>query len=137
MTDKIRSIIKKVADILEIFLAILIGIGLVYSILDYIPRAAALLSSSPETVVFLTFLEDLFSIVIGIEFIKMLIMPNADNIIEVLTFVVARHMIIASHAAQDLLLSAVAILLLYGTRLGLHWFRSKMDVTVDEESILK
>ena len=61
----------------------------------------------------------------------------ADNIIEVLTFVVARHMIIASHAAQDLLLSAVAILLLYGTRLGLHWFRSKMDVTVDEESILK
>ena len=137
MTNKMRSIIKKVADILEIFLAILIGIGLIYSILDYIPRAAALLSSSPETAVFLTFLEDLFSIVIGIEFIKMLIMPNADNIIEVLTFVVARHMIIASHAAQDLLLSAVAILLLYGTRLGLHWFRSKMDVTVDEESILK
>lgn len=137
MTNKMRSIIKKVADILEIFLAILIGIGLVYSILDYIPRAAALLSSSPETAVFLTFLEDLFSIVIGIEFIKMLIMPNADNIIEVLTFVVARHMIIASHAAHDLLLSAVAILLLYGTRLGLHWFRSKMDVTVDEESILK
>jgi len=137
MTNKMRSIIKKVADILEIFLAILIGIGLIYSILDYIPRAAALLSSSPETAVFLTFLEDLFSIVIGIEFIKMLIMPNADNIIEVLTFVVARHMIIASHTAQDLLLSAVAILLLYGTRLGLHWFRSKMDVTVDEESILK
>lgn len=137
MTVKMRAVIKKIADILEIILAVIIGVGLIYSILDYIPRAAALLSSSPETAVFLTFLEDLFSIVIGIEFIKMLIMPNADNIIEVLTFVVARHMIIASHDAKDLLLSALAILLLYGTRLGLHWFRSKMNVTVDEESLLK
>lgn len=129
----IRTVIKKVAEALEILMAVLICIGLIYSIIDYIPGAAALLASSPDPEVFLIFLEDLFNIVIGIEFIKMLITPNADSVIEVLIFVVARHMIIGSKDAMDLLLSVISLLLLYGTLLALHWFRSKQNISVDEE----
>lgn len=129
-----RSVIKRVADSLEILIAVLVGIGLIYSIIDYIPGAAQLLASSPDPEVFLVFLEDLFYIVIGIEFIKMLIIPNADSVIEVLTFVVARHMIIGSKSATDLLLSVLSLLILYGTRLILHWFRLRMSVNVDDEA---
>ncbi len=130
----IRNIIKRVAEGLELVMAILIGIALIYSIIDYIPGAAALLASSPDPEVFLVFLEDLFNIVIGIEFIKMLITPNADSVIEVLIFVVARHMIISSKSALDLLLSVISLLLLYGTLLALHWFRSKQNISVDDDS---
>lgn len=133
MKPAIRNTIRRIAEALEIIMAILIGIGLIYSIIDYIPGAAALLASSPDPAVFLVFLEDLFNIVIGIEFIKMLITPNADSVIEVLIFVVARHMIIGSKDASDLLLSVVSLLLLYGTLLALHWFRSKQNISVDEE----
>lgn len=129
-----RNVIKRLAEALELLMAVLIGIGLIYSIIDYIPGAAQLLASSPDPAVFLVFLEDLFNIVIGIEFIKMLILPNADSVIEVLIFVVARHMIIGSKEALDLLLSVLSILILYGTRLALHWFRSKLRVDVDDES---
>lgn len=129
----IRAVIRRVAEALELLMAVLIGIGLIYSIIDYIPGAAALLASSPDPEVFLIFLEDLFNIVIGIEFIKMLITPNADSVIEVLIFVVARHMIIGSKSALDLLLSVISLLLLYGTLLALHWFRSKQNISVDDD----
>ncbi len=134
MKTAIRNIIKKVADYMEIFVAILIGLGLIYSIFDYIPRAWELLASSPDPAVFLAFLEDLFNIVIGIEFIKMLTMPNSDNVIEVLIFVIARHMIIGTNTAADFLLSVLGIMALYATRMALHWIRSKQNVSVDEES---
>ncbi len=130
----IRNVIKIVADYTEIFVAIFIGLGLIYSIFDYIPRAWELLASSPDPAVFLHFLEDLFNIVIGIEFIKMLVMPKADNVIEVLIFVIARHMIIGANTSADFLLSVLGILLLYATRMALHWLQRKQNVSVDEDS---
>ena len=133
MKSTIRSIIKKTADYLEIAVAILIGLALIYSTVRYIPRAWELLSSDRDPAVFLTFLEDLFNIVIGIEFIKMLTMPNSDNVIEVLIFLLARHMIIGASSAEDFLFSVLGIMILYATRMTLHWLRSKQNISVDEE----
>lgn len=130
----IRNAIKRIADIIEIVVAVLIGLGIIYSIIDYVPRGAELLASSPDPAVFILYLEDLFNIVIGIEFIKMLTMPKADNVIEVLIFVVARHMIIGAKTSVDFLLSVLAILVLYATRMALHWLKNKQHVSVDEES---
>lgn len=71
MRCKILKTIQKVCDILELLL------------------------KSGNTAEFLIFLEDMFSLVVGIEFIKMLCQPSADNVIEVLIFLTARHMIVA------------------------------------------
>ena len=71
MRCKILKTIQKVCDILELLL------------------------KSGNTAEFLIFLEDMFSLVVGIEFIKMLCRPSADNVIEVLIFLTARHMIVA------------------------------------------
>lgn len=67
MRCKILKTIQKVCDILELLL------------------------KSGNTAEFLIFLEDMFSLVVGIEFIKMLCRPSADNVIEVLIFLTARH----------------------------------------------
>ena len=125
MWNKARSFIQKSCDVLELLVAVAVGIGLVVSLILYIPDGAALLLKSGSTADFLLFLEDMFSLVVGIEFIKMLCKPSAENVIEVLVFLIARHMIIGSNSALDILLSVVSVTLLYGVRLVLRREKQK------------
>ena len=58
---------------------------------------------------FLEFLDIVFSIVIGIEFFK----PGKETLLEVLMFVVARHMIIEETSTMENLTSIITIGLLF------------------------
>jgi hypothetical protein len=62
---------------------------------------------------FLEFLDCIFAIVIGIEFVKMLCKPNAENVIEVLIFLISRHMIIQESTAVEDLLAVVSVCILF------------------------
>lgn len=95
MRCKILKTIQKVCDILELLVAVLVAAGLICSLILYLPVGLELLLKSGNTAEFLIFLEDMFSLVVGIEFIKMLCRPSADNVIEVMIFLTARHMIVA------------------------------------------
>jgi len=125
MREKARKIIQRVCDIIELLVAVAVGLGLIYSVILYIPFGLELLARSGDTTEFLVFLEDMFNIVVGIEFIKMLCKPSSDNVIEVLVFLVARHMIIGSSSAFDIFLSVLSVALLYAVRYALRRFRSK------------
>ena len=123
MDEKVRHVIQRVCDIIELCIAAAVGVGLAVSLLLFIPEAVGILTSSADASSFLLFLEELFSFIVGVEFIKMLLHPNAENVIEVLVFLVARHMIIESNSSLDLLLSVISVILLYGCRLILHRYR--------------
>ena len=125
MEKKVRGIIQKGCDALELLVAVAVGMGLIVSLILYIPDGVALLTKSGSTSTFLQFLEDMFSVVVGIEFIKMLCKPSAENVIEVLVFLVARHMIIGSSTALDIRLSVVPVVLLYAVRLVLRREKQK------------
>ena len=125
MEKKVRGVIQKGCDALELLVAVAVGMGLIVSLILYIPDGVALLTKSGSTSTFLQFLEDMFSVVVGIEFIKMLCKPSAENVIEVLVFLVARHMIIGSSTALDILLSVVSVVLLYAVRLVLRREKQK------------
>lgn len=125
MREKARNFIQKGCDVLELLVAVAVGVGLIVSLILYIPEGVALLTKSGDTSTFLVFLEDMFSVVVGIEFIKMLCKPSAENVIEVLVFLIARHMIIGSNSALDILLSVVSVTLLYGVRLVLRREKAK------------
>ena len=125
MEKKVRGVIQKGCDVLELLVAVAVGAGLIVSLTLYIPDGVALLTKSGSTSTFLQFLEDMFSVVVGIEFIKMLCKPSAENVIEVLVFLVARHMIIGSSTALDILLSVVSVVLLYAVRLVLRREKQK------------
>ena len=84
-----------------------------------------LLLKNGNTAEFLIFLEDMFSLVVGIEFIKMLCRPSADNVIEVLIFLTARHMIVGGSSSLDIFLSVLSVALLYGVRYGLRLMKRR------------
>ncbi|MCD8010573.1 MAG: phosphate-starvation-inducible PsiE family protein [Lachnospiraceae bacterium] len=65
---------------------------------------------------FQTFLGNMFTVVIGIEFLKMLCSYNVDSVIEVILFTVARQLVLNHTAAFELLLSVIAIAILFVVR---------------------
>ena len=126
MQEKIRKAFQKACDIIELCIALAVGLGLLISVILYIPMGVELLFSSPDPAPFLVFLEDMFSFIVGVEFIKMLCKPRAENVIEVLVFLVARHMILGNNSAVDILLSVLAVALLYGTRLLVRHYKLRI-----------
>ena len=126
MQEKIRKAFQKACDIIELCTALAVGLGLLISVILYIPMGVELLFSSPDPAPFLVFLEDMFSFIVGVEFIKMLCKPSAENVIEVLVFLVARHMILGNNSAVDILLSVLAVALLYGTRLLVRHYKLRI-----------
>lgn len=133
MREKARKVIQRVCDIIELLVAVAVGLGLIYSVIIYIPFGLELLTRSGDTTEFLVFLEDMFNIVVGIEFIKMLCKPSSDNVIEVLVFLVARHMIIGSSSASDIFLSVLSVALLYAVRYALRRVRRKSRETAETD----
>ena len=85
-------------EILEIAVAVIVLIGFVLSVVPIVRDMPALLDSSNEYT-FHIFLEHAFNLVIGIEFIRMLIKHTPGSALEVLLFAIARHMVLSDDSA--------------------------------------
>lgn len=109
---KLRRMSTIICDTLELVVAVIVLIGVVFAILSLIPEVGHLWKESETTTEFTHFLEQVFTVVIGIEFLKMLCRPNSDNVFETIIFLVARHMIINTTTPLEDLLSTVSIVLL-------------------------
>lgn len=70
-------------------------------------------------------LEIVFSIIIGVEFLKMLLKPTADTVIEVLIFLIARHMIVEPTTVLENLFSVISISILFGVGVLLRHLTKK------------
>ena len=66
------------------------------------------------------YLEKIFVLVIGIEFLEMLCHPNSDNVIRVLIFLVARHMIVGETSPYEDFVSVLSIAVLFILRKYMH-----------------
>ena len=120
MIEKARRIMDKVCDILELLVALAVVLGLVYyggcSLLSHMGLIAPIEGSAN----FMILLEDVFSFVVGIEFTKLLLKPSAEHVIEVLVFLIARHLIIRHSDTWGILASVACVILLYGFNYFLH-----------------
>lgn len=125
MWTKMKSISQVICDVLEWILAIIVCIGIVITIITFlqevIPFAAG--GATPDS--FLIFLGNVFNIVVGVEFLKMLCKPSSDNVIEVLIFLVTRHMIIGTSTSLDDLFSIIGIALLFLVRSYLRKIKAR------------
>ncbi len=65
---------------------------------------------------FTEFLADILTLVVGLEFIKMLCMHTADTVIEVLMFATARQMIVEHLGAVETLIGIITIGILFAIR---------------------
>ena len=124
MWKKLSKQLMRLCDICETIIALLVGIGIAATLITYLlPGLLTLFGTSTGTDHFLVYLEDIFNLVVGLEFMKMLFHISSDNIIEVLVILIARHMIIEAHGAMDIFLSTLSIALLLLLRAGLHWVK--------------
>lgn len=113
MMDKIRKILYEISELLEIFVAFLVVAGVVVATLTLLPELADYWNNRFEPEVFHGFLGAVFNVVIGLEFAKMLCKPSSANIIEVLIFLISRHMILQTTTPGEDLLSVISIGILF------------------------
>ena len=112
MLKKAAKKLYKISEIMELIMAFVVAISIAIAIFRFFPEISTLLHST-ESSALIHFLEELFYIIIAIEFLKMLCKPNADTIIEVLIFLEARHMIIGETTSAQDLLSIICIVMLF------------------------
>lgn len=111
--DKLRKGLYQVSEGLELIIALVAVIGVVIATLNLFLELLLYWQNRTDAEAFLIFLDAVFDVVIGLEFIKMLCKPSSQNIMEVLIFLIARHMIVQKTSALEDLLSVVSIGILF------------------------
>ena len=108
----LKKYVQTACELLELIAAGLVSVGILLSIFSIISDAGifkALLSDPTE---FSHYLEQIFMLIIGVEFLEMLCRPNSENVIEVLIFLVARHMIVGDTNPYQDFVSVISVSLL-------------------------
>ncbi|MCM1156512.1 MAG: hypothetical protein NC314_06345 [Roseburia sp.] len=126
--DKFKKYIQKIGEILELFMAVLVLIGVILSICSVLKDFTTFSTLLNDTAFLKNYLDDIFVIVIGIELLQMFCRPNSDNIMEVLIFLVARHMIVSATTPYEDFVSVISIILLCVLRRHLHNTRVKEEL---------
>lgn len=109
---KIESFIQKACRILELMVAVLVMIGIILAFVSFFKDGTIFIELSGNIDMFQQYLDRIFIIVIGIEFLQMLFRPSSDNVIEVIIFLVARHMIVVDTTPYEDFVSVISIAIL-------------------------
>jgi len=118
---KMVKVLQQICRILELVVAVFVLIGILTAIISLLKDEIKLfeeLLSDMST--FRHYLEKIFVLVIGIEFLEMLCHPNSDNVIQVLIFLVARHMIVGETTPYEDFVSVLSIAVLFILRKYMH-----------------
>ena len=101
--EKAKKLLHNIGELLEMLLAGLTVNGILLAIAGFFLEGSVFQSILHEPGALMKYVERVFTIVIAIEFLQMLSRPNTDNVIEILIFLVARHMIVGENTpVQDL-----------------------------------
>lgn len=111
--EKPRKKLSDACDIGEFIMGVVVVAGIVIGMIGLVPEFVTFWQNRRVPGAFMDFLEPVSLIVIGIEFAKMLCKPTSSNIIEVLVFVISRQMIIDHQSPKDMLISVIAICILF------------------------
>lgn len=123
--EKVIKNVQKFCEIVEIIAAVLVSVGIVISLAGVIMDYEIFQHLMADTSAFKEYLERILMIVIGIEFVGMLCRPSSDNVLEVLIFLVARHMIVGETSPFEDFVSVISIALLCLLRRYLHGSKVK------------
>ena len=116
MKRKLNEIIYTISRYTEIVLSavmLLVIITLIIPMLYNFIRIP-LLDISPEQ--FTEFLGNALTLLIGVEFVKMLSKHTAENLLEVLMFAIARQMVVEHLNMVETLIGVVAIAVIFAIR---------------------
>jgi len=110
--EKIKVIIHRFCNIMEMVLAFFIIVGLLITFVKYFLNPQMYAGMLYGSFSFTDLLNKTFDLIIGIEFIQMLCKPKSENIIEMLIFLVSRHLILQYDNSLMDFLSILAVCIL-------------------------
>ncbi len=124
---RLKIAVHLISEGLEMIAAILMLVGIVFSTFSLITNVDIFKQLLEDTSSFRGYMDQIFTLVIGIEFLVMLCRPNSENVIEVLIFLVARHMIVGETTPYQDFVSVVSVALLCVVRRYLRINNEKRD----------
>ncbi|MGN1030790.1 MAG: phosphate-starvation-inducible PsiE family protein [Butyricicoccaceae bacterium] len=114
--QKINCFLSNAAGYLEILMSVIILVVILvlsFSLLRYFPQGDLLNFHNDS---FNEFLSAALTLVVGLEFVKMLCMHTPETVIEVLMFATARQMIVEHLSPLNTLIGVITIALLFAIR---------------------
>ena len=131
--ERIDKVIEKIVIVIEtaiaIFSVLVLGFQLIELVRHIITDPTAYITGEHATT---NYLHHMLNIVIGLEFIKLLMHLTPANILEVLIMAISRGIIVNHGTAIDNLLSIICIVALFGTKRFLI-LRAELHKSIDEE----
>ncbi|WP_367565858.1 phosphate-starvation-inducible PsiE family protein [Lacrimispora sp.] len=119
MRNVFRNKVAAISSYLEIILSVVILVGItimsVQLILDIVMIVRGI-SNASMAIPFEKFMGDALKLIIGIEFVKMLINHTPESVIEVLLFAMARKLIVGSSSSLDVVIGIGSIAVLFVVR---------------------
>lgn len=115
----VRSKLGKGASYTEIYISILILIGIIIlsvNVVHNLYEMVLSLARGNYNISLEGFLAPALELIIGIEFVKMLVKHTASSVIEVLLFTIARKLITDHGNMMEALIGVIAILLLFAIK---------------------
>jgi uncharacterized membrane protein (DUF373 family) len=111
--------ISTVASYLEILLSAIVLIGIAIMSAQLIKDIIFIISSISDismTIPFEVFMGDALKLIIGIEFVKMLVRYTPESVVEVLLFAMARKLIVGNSTSLDIVIGIGGIAVLFVIR---------------------
>ena len=124
---RLKVTVHIICEGLEMIAAALMRVGILFSTCSLIRNVDLFRELLLDTSSFRGYMDQIFMLVIGIEFLVMLCKPNSENVIEVLIFLVARHMIVGETTPYQDFVSVVSVALLCVVRRYLRINNEKRD----------
>ena len=124
---RLKVTVHIICEVLEMIAAALMLVGILFSTCSLIRNVDLFRELLLDTSSFRGYMDQIFMLVIGIEFLVMLCKPNSENVIEVLIFLVARHMIVGETTPYQDFVSVVSVAHLCVVRRYLRINNEKRD----------
>ena len=112
MEKKLKHILIKISEYIELFIAIMLTIALIISLISLFGDMKSFVDGR---VGLNEALEYALTIVVGIEFIKMLLKNTPGSVIELVLFAVARQVIISHSGALENLIGVLGVAVIFAT----------------------
>ena len=130
MGSKIRRMIDRASELLE--LAIII-IAVIVAVISLWKPFMEFVQNRESAHAFLDFLGYVLNVLIGIEFFKMLCKPDVDTVLEVVMFVIVRHMVVLETSSVENLLTIVGMAIIFAIKKFLKEPKKEKLKTVSED----
>lgn len=130
MRQYLKNEVFKASKWNELFLSVIILIAVVGGSIWLIGDLITLIVDKPGAQDIYAFVGEAFSLVICIEFIKMLCKHTPDTLVEVLMFAIARQMIVEHTSPIENLVGIIAIAILFAVKKFLFGKYDDVDKTI-------